>query len=60
MSSSKSKDSSKKAGDARRHKEQKRKDAEARNAEYQALSLEEKLARQTPGGKVWNKLKKKG
>jgi len=31
--------------------------AQVRNAIYQNLSLEDKLARQVPGGKVYNKLK---
>ena len=34
----------------------KREEAEARNKAYQALSFEEKLARQIPGGKVYKKL----
>jgi hypothetical protein len=35
----------------------KREEAEARNAEYQKLSLEEKAKHHRPGGKVWRKLK---
>ena len=37
-------------------KAQKREEAEIRNKEYQALSLEEKMDRQNPGGKVYKKL----
>lgn len=37
-------------------KEIKREEAEERNKAYQALSLEDKLARQKEGGKVWIKL----
>lgn len=39
-------------------REQRRKEAEERNAKYQALPLEQKLARQTPNGKVAKKLAK--
>ena len=39
--------------------EQRRKDAEARNAIYANLSLKEKLARQTPNGKAAKKLLKR-
>lgn len=39
-------------------KEAKRKEAEARNAAYQALPLAEKLKRQVEGGKVYTKLTK--
>lgn len=37
-------------------REEKRKEAEVRNAAYQKLSLKEKLARNTPNGKVARKL----
>ena len=43
-------------GIAAAKKAQKREEAMARNEAYQKLTLEEKLARQTPGGKVYNKL----
>ncbi len=42
----------------RQVREQLRKEAEARNAKYAALTLEQKLARQKPGGKVATKLLK--
>jgi len=40
-------------------KERKRAEAIVRNEAYQALTLEQKLARQPEGGKVWTKLKAK-
>lgn len=39
-------------------REQKRKEAEVRNAAYASLTLEQKLARNTPDGKVAKKLLK--
>jgi hypothetical protein len=39
-------------------REQRRKEAEERNAKYQALPLEQKLARNPPNGKVAKKLTK--
>ena len=39
-------------------REEKRKEAELRNAKYATLSFEEKLARQIPDGKVARKLKR--
>jgi len=43
-------------GIARATRKQKRDDAESRNKKYRALSLDEKIARQNPGGKVHTKL----
>ncbi len=40
-------------------REQKRKEAEVRNAAYASLTLEQKLARQKPDGKVARKLQYK-
>jgi len=48
------KDNSRKSGAAAMNKERKRREAEERNAEYQALPLEEKMARNST--KVRNKL----
>ena len=44
-------------GIAKAAKEQRRKEAEERNAKYQLLTVEQKLARQPEGGKVWAKIK---
>lgn len=43
-------------GIAAAYKVQKRKEAEERNAAYQKLSFEDKLARHKEGGKAWTKL----
>jgi hypothetical protein len=54
LNKNKIKDNSRKTGWAAEKKAAKRKEAEARNAKYQALSLDEKLARNST--KVKNKL----